>query len=270
MPPLSWTILPVAYVDGMTVAQPVSVPQFTQPFDGVAEDYVLTQDFMQLLANYTDLALNTPHPDYPTFYLVKEGPKQPQGGGVVKWTRTYAQVPATRYDYSTYAYNLIGFQATGTYTSVDAAILALLTLGRRRVVKSLPCTIQYDYFAVDPTATIPGSYTDPSLIPVIQEFKYYQPLGEITYSGGWIFTPAYGNPTLAALYGLPVDYLNDGSGFLGSPNQQYQGMVLGTVPTRTAYMAMVTANTPIAAEPSALARWMGNIYVRTIKYVIAA
>ena len=83
-----------AYQDGtFTVAKAVTLPVFSAPFPGVNVDYVLTQDWVIDLANYSPLALDTAHPDYPTFKLAQESEKRDLGGGVVQWTRTYWKLP---------------------------------------------------------------------------------------------------------------------------------------------------------------------------------
>lgn len=256
--PKSWeTLTDVSYRDGMTDAASVGIPNFTAPFAGVNIDYVLTQDYMQLLANYTPLALNTAHPDYSDFVLVSEGPHQDQGGGVVRWTRTYAKTPAGRQDYASLAYNFIGYLGL---TGINVTPIQY----RPRVVIPVSCRIQYDYFLCGTG----GSYATPDLIPTISEYKYYQPVGTFTLIAGVVTgTPTYPNPIQAALYGIPVDYLSDASGAFGAPTA-YGRIVIGTVPTRTDYINNIIG-TEIAAEPSQLSRWQGNIFVRTTKYVIA-
>jgi hypothetical protein len=82
------------YEDGdFSVAIAVTLPVFNAPFEGVNIQYVLTQEWMQNLADYTPLALDTPHPDYAAFILVSEGEQSDLGGGKVRWTRTYAKLP---------------------------------------------------------------------------------------------------------------------------------------------------------------------------------
>lgn len=84
------------YVSGdFTVATAVTLPVFDAPFKelGINTQYLLTQDFVQNLADYVPLALDTPHPDYPDFMLASESEQRDQGGGKVRWTRTYAKLP---------------------------------------------------------------------------------------------------------------------------------------------------------------------------------
>jgi len=86
----------VPYASGdYTVATACSLPVFDAPFkeDGIKEQYILRQDFMQLLSAYVPLDLDTPHPDYSDFILVEESEQRDVTGGRVRWTRTYAKVP---------------------------------------------------------------------------------------------------------------------------------------------------------------------------------
>src|SRR6478736_414487 len=84
------------YTSGdFTVPAAVTLPVFDAPFkaDGNNEECVLTQEFIQNLADFARLALDTPHPDYADFLLVEEGEQRDAMGGKVRWTRTYAKVP---------------------------------------------------------------------------------------------------------------------------------------------------------------------------------
>jgi len=151
------------YVSGdFAVARPVSQLVFSEPFPGVNIEYVLTQSFMQFRADWSPIELNTPHPQFTEFLLVLESPLEDQGGGVVKWTRTYAKVPASYSEPGgNYAYNFIGFFGqTGTnVTNIT---------GRDRFTWNVPVTVQRDFFLVD--AATP---TDFQVIPVIERQRYY-------------------------------------------------------------------------------------------------
>jgi hypothetical protein len=82
-------------VDGTwTTALAIDKPKFSQPIPGVNVDYVLEQTFVILNSSYAPLGLNTAHPNFGTFLLVEEGPRQPLGQGIVKWVRKYAKVPS--------------------------------------------------------------------------------------------------------------------------------------------------------------------------------
>ena len=84
------------YTDGSYAAAfATSLPVFSAPFaaEGVTANYLLTQKWCQQLASFAPLALDTAHPDYPNYGLASESEKADLGGGMVEWTRTYAQLP---------------------------------------------------------------------------------------------------------------------------------------------------------------------------------
>lgn len=249
------------FIDGnWTVAAAVNTPQLSQPFPGDAGLYVLTQDFMQLAANFTALALNTAHPTFTDYVLTGESKPQPLDGGAQRWTRTYCKVPATRNDGGCIAYRFIGLAAQ--ITQVGGSITQNL-IGRPRYSRTVNCRIQHDYYLVGTG----GTYTDETGIPLLPETQYYVPLGTTKINSGvTTFTPVYssGNP-LQALTGLPVDYLNDNAtinGILFSAPQ-------ATIPSRTQYVNMIVNGTEIIAEGSKVTRWQGNIWDRVTVYIVA-
>jgi hypothetical protein len=258
-----WTDLPT------TGAQAVGIPKFAQPFSGDNTSYVLTQEWECLAENFSPLALNTAHPDYPTFLLANESPLQDLGNACVRWTRTYALVPNTRNDGSTITYNFIGY--VGYEGFVNTAPVAKKFVGRNRFQRTVPCRVQWDYFllsgnnvlnsAGSTVATNPSGATVHD-IPVILEQLYYTQQGQYI-SGVW--TPDY--PTGSAqdiAFGLATDFIVD----IATWNSLFT-TAYPTVPSRTQYQALVNAGSEIVAETSNLERWIGNIFSRATKYVIA-
>jgi hypothetical protein len=221
----------IPYVSGdFDIAEPITQLVFSEPFPGVNIAYVLTQEFMQNRSEWMPLPLNTPHPAYTEFLLVEESPLQDTGiAGVVKWTRTYAKVPAS-YDEpgGNYTYNFIGF--VGSF-----GINVTTVSGRERFAKNVPVKVVRDFFLVDAAGNPGGPVYDMwQNIPVNEAQRYS-------------FTSA---PE------LDVDYIAD------SPP-----LAEATLPSRTEYEALI--GTYIAAETSRLARWMGQIYVRETLYIKA-
>ncbi len=247
------------YSDIDTTSLKVGKARFSQPFMGDNGEYLLDQDFQVDIGSFAPLALNTVHPDFATYHLVGESPLQDLGGGQMKWTRTYAQVPALRNDYSSISYNFIGY--LGVFpVQIGLTPGSPQLLGRPRFTAVVNCRIQSDYFLVGTG----GSYTIASAIPQIYEQKYYVPSGTWQASGiTFVFVPLYTDPTLQALYGIPCEYIYDTTGPLAL------SIAVPSVPTRSQYDAMRIAQTEIVAENSSLSRWRGNIYVRTTKYVVA-
>src|SRR6185369_7251965 len=209
----------VPYVSrDFSVATPINQLSFSEPFPGINIEYVLTQNFMQFRADWSPIELNTQHPVFTEFLLVLESPLEDTGvGGVVKWTRTYAKVPASYSEPGgNYAYNFIGFfGVTGTnVTNIT---------GRDRFTRNVPVRVQRDFYLVDADDGIPGGpvYDTFQNIPVVQGQRYY-----------------FGNNP-----NLDVDAIAD------SPP-----LVEATTPNRTAYEALITAGSEIVVETSRLSR----------------
>lgn len=297
---------------GFSKAQPIGLPQFVSPLPNSTSGYVFRQLFMQALASWTPAALNTPHPsagltpDYSTWYLIAEGPREDCGAGIVKWQRTYSQVPASWSDYSeALAYNLIG---TTPYLPAIYSAGTVMKPGRFRRTERVPCRVQTDYFFVAATtgACLPvddpitgtaipwGTTPSEGNIPVIFALAYCQQwvVGSTQYGG----------------YDFRQDYVSDYTfGYqIGETTPSYlatsSGVMAPTTPTQTQYLAMcldaskngwgatvsqqvlITTASPtlvnvptsvyggqLAAENSTLERWQrsGNIWVRRTKYVLA-
>jgi hypothetical protein len=140
------------------VAEEISTPQFSQPFPGVNTSYVLTSEWMQRISDFSPLALDTPHTDYPDYILVEESEVQDQGHGIGKWTRTYAKVPDTYEEPGgTYNYNFVGFY--GIFGFVTEAVT-----GRSRFRRTVPVKIERAFYNTDDPETD---------IPIIQAQRYY-------------------------------------------------------------------------------------------------
>lgn len=144
----------VKYRSGdQTVATAVTLPVFSAPFPGVNIDYVLTQDFQQIINDFVPLALDTAHPDNPDFLLAQESEKRDLGGGVVQWTRTYLKLPAEYVEpRGNYAYNFIGFSGIVNVTPTSTEIVT----GRLRFTQNVPVQVTRSFFnTANPDADIP-------------------------------------------------------------------------------------------------------------------
>lgn len=165
----------LVYDGDYSTAQAVTNPELSAPIAGVNANYLLRQDFMQSLSSFVALALNTPHPTYSTYYLVDESEKVDIGGGLVRWTRTYAQVPASYSEPGgNYAYSFIGFYG-------QFGINVTQITGRERQTEVVPVRINRDFFLVGPGQI----YTDPNDIPTMPEQQYYSgsPTLKVNYIG---------------------------------------------------------------------------------------
>lgn len=251
------------YVDMTTDSVATSLARFTQPFGGDAGEYVLDQNFQQFLANFVPLPLSTPHPVYTNYYLVSESPLQHLDGGLVAWTRQYAQVPSSRNDSASISYNFIGYYGK----IADIAIAATYSIvGRNRLTKVVTCRIQNDYYM---TGRV-GAYATPSQIPIIPPIRFYVPLGNLV-AGVW--TPTYTplSPNDLA-FGTDNDFIYDAAKdpVSGAVNAHpFPGALIPTIPCRQSYQTVVSSGGEIVAEGSVISRWKGNIYQRQTKYIVA-
>lgn len=210
-------------VDGdFTVATACSAARKSFPIPGDNTSFIVEQDFMQFFANFTPLALNTAHPTFTNAYLVEETPLQDLGGGVARWTRRYATIPATRDEYETFAYHFIGFYGVW-------GINVTTVTGRDRFTKTVVSRLKHEYFLCATGQT----YETPDLIPIIPAQAY-------------------------EFNGIATDYLGDSPPFS-----------VASDPSRTEYEAWIAAGTEIVAEDSRVSRWLGNIYERVTRYVVA-
>jgi hypothetical protein len=220
-------------IDGLlTTAQVQGGARKSFPFEGDVSSFIVEQDYMVNLANYSPLALSTAHGTYTSAYLVRESALENLGAGVVKFTRTYAQIPASRSEYGTFAYEFIGFLGVGTppYSQYDVQV------GDQRdpFLKVVVSRFLHEYFLCAPGQT----YVTPDLIPVVPAQVY-------------------------SFDGLPnnkAKYLVDAA---------TNPLASQTDPTLPDYRTLVTNEDEIVAEDSTIERWMGDIYVRSTRYVKA-
>ena len=223
-----------------TSASAVGAARKSFPFDGDNTSFIVEQDFMVALTSFTPLALDTAHPTYTDAYLVKESPLEDLGGGIVRWTRTYAQIPASRNEYGTFAFQFPGL--LGTQTPPYAfQYWVVADDGRDPFLDTSSSRFRFEYFLCATGET----YVTPDLIPIFPKLAFN----------------IIANPSSRNAYLLPEGvYFSD------------------TVPTKEAWLDLIDGGTGIGdgaedgefiAEDSTVERWMGNIYVRSTRYVKA-
>ena len=264
-------------------ATPIGPPILTQPIPGDGGYYLLTQDWMQHLASFTPLALNTPHPQFSNYYLTKEGPHTDVSGGMVKWTREYSQIPASPfYEWETTNFTYPGvIEIAGLTTDINSTSrgpYAVTTLSR----------VRHDYFIVDSSGTYPGSYTDPGQIPAVRQtiFCTSGTLPSTSAKVGAVYAIAsFVTPVNGATFGGNI-YIEtvppsstyqamvaDAGAHAWSATQTVENIIYDTS-SNANYIPLSGTNAPtwggrIVAEDSRLSRWRGDIYVRTYREVLA-
>lgn len=270
------------YIDGdyKSQATPVSLPEFSSPIPGDPTEYILEQKFQKSRNAWnTDgpLDLNTPHPDYAGFVLVEESPRRDIGGAMVEWTRKYAKVPSPLDDWQSKDYSFIGLSGSTS--------LGTQTPNRARQSRVVNCKVLYEYFLVGTG----GAYATAGDIPKIWAMQYCQQLvvdsailGGITYPVESL-NPASSSsqtyPTLEDYYNtmLPDAYKNGWNAtvtneviftdytFAGTPGS-YTGHFAGAINTSDPANKLGGI---IPVTDSILTRWLGNIYQRESRYVLA-
>lgn len=201
------------------------------PIDGDPTAQILEQDYQQGIDDFVPLDLNTPHPDFPTFYLIAETEIQNLGAGLGQWTRRYATLPAARDDYETFAYRFPGLLGAynppyNQYWVNDPGD------GRDPRTDTVNSRLAYEYFLIGPGQT----YTAAGDIPIIPAQQY----------------TLVGNDNVVINYLLAAGVYPDDS-----------------TPTKEDYLAMIAAGTELVAEDSRVERWQGNIFQRVTRYVKA-
>lgn len=228
-----------------------------QPWSANQRAFLLEQDFMVAQGWFQAMALNSPYPlayssgwsadpliDLEALILVKEGQLIDMGGGISRFTRTWASIPPTRNVVEQFAYNYIGLSANDG-----------ITVLRPRLQVSVPSRLQHDYFVFDDLniLAIPLFPNGPKLNAatgiypdgiVIDRQKYFGPENFAEIDA--LFDAVAGPPAIDASTPNRSDYENV---FLG-----------GGVPNSYA---------EIVAEDSIIRQWMGNIYERVTRFVPA-
>lgn len=221
------------YTDGdYSVAVAVSLPVFSAPFLdlGVKEKYVLTQNWCQALASYAPLALDTAHPDYPDYLLTGESDLQDLGGGIVQWTRTYAQTPSAIY------------RPGGNFSFTFPQIIGTTQIGPNA------------YGTIQRFAFTRNVMTK----RVLEFYRTTNPLGDIPMVSQFRIYLS-GHPTY---YEYPfVTDANSWSGLTVPSQTQYAALVAADAATGDSYS--------LCAQASQVTQWNGNIYQREALYVKA-
>lgn len=200
------------------------------PIPGDNVSFIVEQDFQVEFASFTPLALNTAHATFSTAYLVSESPLEDLGGGIARWTRTYAQIPATRDEYETYATKFPGLKGV-TNPPYDQYWIASDD-GRDPFTETVNSRLRYEYFL----CADGQDYETPEAIPVLLAQQF----------------------TLVSNQNVKVDYL--------LPEGLYWS---DSLPSKEDWLELIDDEDEFIAEDSRIERWLGNIYVRITRYVKA-
>jgi len=261
----------VIFIDpatGFYAVYPLGTFPNIQPWSPNQAAILLEQEFMVAQEYYIPMALNTPYyapwalgwqgytsTNYPLpslyyFYLVEEGELQDMGGGISKLKRKFATVPPTRNEIEQFAYNFIGYADSTTGVT------------RSRVTLNVQSRVQYDYYIFDDLDIL-----STPLFPNGNRLDVSTGLSPSNF----ILPPTYYWQDAAGIaQNIYTDSLDDDAAST-PPNP--------TVPSYTAYTSIIktdgsasTSNglaAELVAEASTLTRFMGNIWERKTRFVIA-
>lgn len=231
---------------------------------------VLEQEFIVAQEAYIPMRLNTPYdpnwglgwqgifPDgTPTFdlsqlILVEEGDLRDIGGGLSKLRRKFATIPQTRCETEQFSATFPGLNTNGS-------------VQRPQVTRNVLSRLQYDYFVFDDWGILGNTPLFPNG-PRLDSSTGLYPTGLLLPAMEY-FNDSNIETSYGIYVGTPTDTLTD-----GDPTDP----TTATLPSATDYLGwctgLSTANAQTAeliAESSTFDRWMGNIWVRRTRFVLA-
>jgi len=243
------------------------------PFNTNQQVIVVEQEFIVAQNSYQPMPLNTPYnvawclgfqnqfeSGYPAAsigltYLVEEGELVDIGGGLCKIRRKWATLPPTRCEIEQFAMTFPGL----TYTAPNGS-----GINRLQYTQNVQSRIQYDYYIFDDLEIL-------DLDLFIDGFG-----GQRLNAATGLYPP--GLILQAMLYFQDSNIISGGGGvFIGNTDIGTGGLTdNGTVPSATEYIQWATGQSTsngqtaeLIAESSTMTRWMGNIWERRTRFVLA-
>ncbi len=281
------------YDGDFTIAEAVGGRRWTRPFEGDTASAYFDQDFMQRLDSWEPLPLDTADTLHEDAYLVSESPLQDLGLGIVRWTRRFSRVPASRVEFESYAHTVPGITPdpflilrpitsgsnSGSVTTIttntahgyiagDTVVItysvlisgALYARNVKRAVIATPTATTFTVALIaEPVAPVYGIVYkfQPGRRPFATEV--------LSYLHFDYYLPGV-TPGIAAVADIPL--LNP-TPILDQAGDRTDSYASYTNPTLADYRALVAGGTQIVVEPPSLKRWQGNIYERVTRYVVA-
>ncbi|HEX7652666.1 MAG TPA: hypothetical protein VF607_04110 [Verrucomicrobiae bacterium] len=228
-----------------------------QPFDANQSAIVIEQEFMVAEAYHVPLPLNTRYDTswsvgwgnnyvgLGNCFLVAEGPLIPVGGGIVRFKRKFANLPPNRNEYESFSAYFPALQYPGDDGN---------RFGFTQIVNS---RLFYEYFVYDnlnilgDIALFPAGHRintdllgDNARFLTFEQTRYFKGAPNAINNNNFL------DPDTA---------ISDGDGV--DPTS-------ATIPDLSTYLEWQFAS-EIVAEASSFNKWMGNIYVRRTRFVLA-
>ena len=288
--------MPLLWQDGdYTTPLPDGARRWLRPFDDNFAQVMFEQDFQQFEDSFSPLTLDTPSDDFSDAYLVREGELSALGGGVVKWTRTYARIPANREVFEGYSWLIPGIGAGAlfggqgiTSATNDSGVTTINCSGDTTAAIGDSVSISYT-FVDSVTGTQYGRNVRRTVLSgggaTLGVSIISEPNGTISYNSAKKIEPGRPAEALEVGSSLQFDYYLPGVSVgvatpfdipVISELQIYDGdgikvnaFAADTVPTITQWRASVAAGEKVCVVASILRRWQGNIIERSTRYCIA-
>lgn len=138
----------------------------SKPIDGT-DDLMWAETYIQTRADHAPQAIGTESSRHSGFYLVEETPIEsvgPENSGLVEFTRTYAEVPATRDEAVTVSFSYPG-KSLGAGANWDR-----YGLRKPVTIQLVPGSDEVSYFISEDGSTTIPEYTVPLLDGEIVDF----------------------------------------------------------------------------------------------------
>jgi hypothetical protein len=274
---------------------PDGARRWLRPFDDNFAQVMFEQDYQQFEDSFSPLTLDTPSDDFSDAYLVREGELSALGGGVVKWTRTYARIPANREVFESYSWLVPGintgavFAAQGVSGNTSAAGVTTLNCAGDTTA-AIGDSVSISYTFVD---GVTGTQYGRNVIRTVLSgggatlgvSLISEPGGKITYNSARKVEPGrlaealevgsslqldYYLPGLSADVSTPLDIplidelqIYDGNGL------KVNAFTADTEPTIFEWRVFIANGEKVCVVASIVRRWQGNIFERSTRYCIA-
>lgn len=279
-------------------AQPTGAKRWLRPFPELNTNFIYEQDYTQRLSDFLDdeVSIGSAHPDDPTFFMVEESTPQNLGGGMVRFTRTYSQIPPARKEYESFAFTFPGMETGTLYTpNTVTGNSATTSNGQTTMTISGGSTIsagdsvrihynafdsvqQYSRYVIRTAISGGSTLVVPQIVDTLNSQPLYfftatkielgrEPRTETVSS---ILTYEYFLPGVSS----GVDYVTDIPLFvkdiiIDSDGLQTDTYTDATSPAISSYRAKIADGEQLVAEDSVIRRWKGPILERVTRYVTA-
>ena len=290
-------------VDGnFETARAVTQPFFSYPFEQ-NDSAMLSQEFEILATEYQRTPISAPHPDFPQMFLVSEETLNINFANILRFRRTYAEIPQSRSEWESYANRFAGlssgndqpeqfqvvaqsagrpYDAVTAAAGFTAAVNDRLAIGWeydtgvatfRGIINRVAAAValpdvqfpsyRFEYWSGGQTISVVPTFTT---------------ITNISNSGRDPFTKVvqsevkydYFLPGVSAGItshsDIPIVTTTE---ILDTTGYKTESYAPDSVPTRQDYEDQIRGQFMIVAESSTARRWKGEIFERATRYVLA-